>query len=181
MLFEAIEDHVPSEFLVKIATDAWEHRDAMRLRRAVFCFEQGLFGTDDRDEIDERALTLVAVACIAGVPDQVVGTVRIHAENGDEWHGSRLAVHASFRRLSRIGASLIRLAVGSAHARGCRTFLANVQSQNAAMFERLHWRTLAQVQLHGRPHHFMQADLAHYPAIADGAKGIVVAAGRVAA
>jgi putative N-acetyltransferase (TIGR04045 family) len=181
MLFEAIEDHVPSEFLVKLATDPWEQRDARRLRHAVFCLEQGLFHGNDRDEVDARALTLVAIACIAGVPDQVVGTVRIHEEAPSVWYGSRLAVHASFRRSSRIGASLIRMAVGNAHARGCRTFLAHVQSQNAALFERLHWRTLERMQLHGRPHHFMQADLAHYPPIADGAAGFVVVSGRVAA
>ncbi|MBI3528862.1 MAG: GNAT family N-acetyltransferase [Betaproteobacteria bacterium] len=181
MLFEPIEDHVPSEFLVKLALDPWELRDAMRLRKAVFCHEQGIFSGDDRDAIDDSAITLVAISCIAGVPDQVVGTVRIHEEKSGVWYGSRLAVHASFRRVSHIGASLIRLAVGSAHARGCGTFLAHVQSQNARMFERLHWRTLMEVQLHGRPHHFMQADLAHYPPLHEGATGFMVAGGKVAA
>lgn len=181
MLFEPIEDHIPSELLVKLALDPWELRDALRLRRAVFCHEQGLFAGDDRDAIDNHAITLVAISCIAGVPDQVVGTVRIHEENPGVWFGSRLAVHASFRRVSRIGASLIRLAVGSARARGCNTFLAHVQSQNASMFARLHWHSLGEEQLHGRPHHFMQADLAHYPPPRTGVTGFVVAGGRVAA
>ena len=88
----------------------------------------------------------------------------------------------SGRQAARPSATPLREThAGSAHARGCRTFLDNVQSQNAPMFERLHWRTLSQLQLHGRPHHFMQADLDYYPAITDGAQGIVVAAGRVAA
>jgi len=81
--------------------------------------------------------------------------------------GSRLAVAAEHRKVAAVGTSLIRLAVSSAHARGCRRFLAHVQSQNALLFRRLHWTTLAEVELHGRPHHFMQADLAFYPPIAD--------------
>jgi putative N-acetyltransferase (TIGR04045 family) len=175
MLFEPIADHVPSEFLVKLALDPWELRDAMRLRCAVFCHEQGIFSGNDRDAIDDSAITLAAISCIAGVPDQVVGTVRIHEEQPGIWFGSRLAVHASFRRVSRIGTSLIRLAVSTGHARGCRTFFAHVQSQNAPMFERLHWQSRQQMLLHGRPHHLMQADLAHYPPFEADAGFIVVA------
>jgi putative N-acetyltransferase (TIGR04045 family) len=180
MLFEPIEVHVPSEYLVKLALDPWEQRDAARLRCAVFCHEQEIFTGDDRDEIDAIATTLVAVSCIAGVPDQVVGTVRIHEAQPGVWFGSRLAVHVAFRRLGRIGTSLIRLAVGTARARGCRTFLAHVQSQNAPMFERLHWTTLEELLLHGRPHHFMQADLACYAPVPDAAAGLVVANGSAA-
>jgi putative N-acetyltransferase (TIGR04045 family) len=65
-----------------------------------------------------------------------------------------------------LGAALIRLAVSSAHARGCRRFLAHVQSQNALLFQRLHWRTLEIIELHGRPHHRMEADLDSYPPFA---------------
>lgn len=180
MLFEPIEAHIPSEYLVKLAVDPWEQRDAMRLRRAVFCHEQGVFVGDDRDQIDEIATTLVAISVIAGVPDQVVGTVRIHETEPGTWFGSRLAVHPSFRRVSHLGASLIRLAVGTAHARGCRTFLAHVQSQNVPLFERLHWQPLEEVVLHGRPHCFMRADLAYYPPFRDGAAGFIVAGGASA-
>jgi len=180
MLFEPIEAHVPSEYRVKLAADPWEQRDAARLRRAVFCDEQGIFETDDRDAIDPIAVTLVAVACIAGVPDQVVGTVRIHQESASIWYGSRLAVHRSFRRVHHIGAGLIKLAVGIAHARGCKTFLAHVQSQNAAMFERLHWSTLHELTMHGRPHHLMRADLNAYPAMNATQTGIVLTRGGVA-
>jgi len=175
MLFEPIEAYVPSEYVVKPVTAPWESRDAYALRRATFCAEQGIFAGDDRDATDDVATLLVAVSCIAGESDQVVGTVRIHATAPGIWFGSRLAVHPGFRRVSRIGAALIRLAVCTAHARGCRTFLAHVQSQNAPMFARLHWHTLEEVVLHGRPHHFMQADLAHYPPLA-GEAGFVVAA-----
>jgi putative N-acetyltransferase (TIGR04045 family) len=129
----------------------------------VFCIEQGIFVGDDRDEIDERAQQLVAVSCLAGIPEQVVGTVRIHQEAPGVWYGSRLAVHAAFRRHGKIGATLIRLAVTSAHALGCETFLAHVQSQNVPLFQALHWDALEQEMVHGRSHHLMQAQLGHYP------------------
>ena len=52
-------------------------------------------------------------------------------------------------------------------------FYAHVQSQNAPMFRRLYWSTIDEVVLHGRPHHFMRADLNHYPPIADAETGFL--------
>ena len=153
---------VPCEFRVKWAATNWEREQALALRRAVFCAEQGIFLGDDRDAIDDHAQLIVALSCVGGAPDAVVGTVRIHEESPGRWWGSRLAVHVAFRHHGRIGATLIRLAVSSAHARGCREFLAHVQSQNMPMFERLHWRSLQRETLHGRPHDLMRADLACY-------------------
>jgi putative N-acetyltransferase (TIGR04045 family) len=166
------EPFVPCEFRIQWAGSAWELRDAHALRRAVFCIEQGIFVGDDRDAIDEHAQTLVALSCVGGMADQVVGTVRIHAAEDGLWWGSRLAVHAAFRRIGALGTGLIRLAVASAHARGACGFLAHVQGQNQALFERLHWQTLHHENLHGRPHVLMQADLAHYPPCHDPYRGI---------
>lgn len=158
-------DFTPSEFRIKWTTLDWEADQAHALRRAVFCIEQGIFVGDDRDDIDSRAQQLVALSCVAGMPEQVVGTVRIHEETPTSgvWFGSRLAVHAAFRRHGRIGATLIRLAVSSAHALGCRTFLAHVQSQNVPLFQAMHWDVLAEEMLLGWPHHLMQAQLDAYP------------------
>src|SRR5882724_6912706 len=153
---------VPCEFRIKWAATSWEREQALALRRAVFCAEQGIFLGDDRDAIDDHAQLIVALSCVGGAPDAVVGTVRIHEESPGRWSGSRLAVHVAFRHHGRIGATLIRLAVSSAHARGCQEFLAHVQSQNTPMFERLQWRSLQRETLHGRPHDLMQADLACY-------------------
>jgi putative N-acetyltransferase (TIGR04045 family) len=165
--FEAADEFTPSEFRIKWTTLDWEADQAYKLRRAVFCIEQGIFIGDDRDEIDARAQQLVAVSCVAGMPEQVVGTVRIHkSENQNAptvWFGSRLAVHAAFRRHGKIGATLIRLAVSSAHALGCETFLAHVQSQNVPLFKAMHWDVLAEEMLLGRPHHLMKAQLDAYP------------------
>lgn len=172
----------PCEFRVKWADSMWEIAESRRLRRAVFCDEQAVFAQDDLDAIDAHAQPLVALSQLAGMPDQVVGTVRIHrdAEKGDEgvWWGSRLAVHAGFRKHGRIGMTLIRLAVSSAHARGCRVFLAHVQAQNLALFAKLHWNALRHESLHGRPHVLMQADLTQYPPCHDPLTGFVTGSSR---
>jgi putative N-acetyltransferase (TIGR04045 family) len=167
MIFEPFPSFLPAEYRVKFATEAWERREAAALRRQVFCQEQGIFMGDDRDDIDAVAITLVVISSLGVAPHDVVGTVRIHEAEPGVWWGSRLAVAAEYRRIGALGSSLIRLAVCSAHAQGCRRFYAHVQSQNALLFRRLHWRTIEETELCGRPHHFMQADLAHYPPIAD--------------
>lgn len=153
----------PATFRIKQASEAWERRDAHALRRAVFCVEQGVFVGDDQDAIDEQAQLLVACTSVAGECDQVVGTVRIHLADAGVWWGSRLAVHPSFRHIGRIGATLIRLAVCTAHAQGAHTFLAHVQQANVPLFKKLNWAEQRSLSLHGRPHALMQADLAHYP------------------
>ena len=162
-LCELPQTFTPCEFRVKWADGGWEIDQSRRLRRAVFCAEQGIFAGDDLDAIDAHAQPLVAVSQVGGMPDQVVGTVRIHTQQEGLWWGSRLAVHAAFRHHGRLGATLIRLAVSSAHARGCRLFLAHVQLHNVLLFEKMHWSILKTQMLHGRPHALMQADLAHYP------------------
>ena len=163
----------PCEFRIKWADGGWEIHQARRLRRAVFCDEQGLFAGDDLDAIDARAQPLVALSCVGGMAEAVVGTVRIHEAQDGLWWGSRLAVQREFRHVGRIGATLIRLAVCSAHARGARVFLAHVQAQNQALFEGLHWRSLKAEMLHGRPHWLMQADLGQYPPCHDPLTGFV--------
>ena len=173
MIFEPFPDFLPSEYRVKFATEAWERRDAAVLRRKVFCEEQKIFSGDDRDAIDAAAITIVAISSFAVVPQEVVGTVRIHRGEPGTWWGSRLAVAAQYRGISALGTSLIRLAVSSAHARGCRRFLAHVQAQNAPLFQRLGWNTIEEIEVHGRPHHFMQADLDRYPPIVDAETGFV--------
>jgi len=173
MIFEPFPDFLPSEYRVKFATEPWERREAGALRRRVFCDEQKIFSGDDRDTIDDRAIPIVAISSFCIVTQEVVGTVRIHEAEPGIWWGSRLAVDADHRRISALGTALIRLAVSSAHARGSRRFFAHVQSQNAPLFHRLHWRTIEQTALHGRPHHFMEADLRHYPPIVDAESGFL--------
>ncbi|MCK0206685.1 GNAT family N-acetyltransferase [Starkeya koreensis] len=172
MIFEPFRPFLASDFQVKFATQTWERRCAGALRRRVFCEEQGLFGGDDRDGIDEVAIPIVAVSMLGLLADDVVGTVRVHEAEPGVWWGSRLAVAEEYRKVGALGAALIRLAVSSAHARGCTRFLAHVQAQNGLLFRRLHWHIVEEKELHGRPHYLMQADLAHYPPIHDAETGL---------
>ena len=163
MIFEPFAPFLPAEFRVKFAASRWEREGAHALRRAVFCEEQGVFAGDDRDAVDDYAIPIVALSMIGVAADRIAGTVRIHEEAPGVWFGSRLAVDREFRRIGAIGATLIRLAVGSARAMGAEVFLAHVQAQNGPLFQQMHWETLAEVDLHGRPHLKMRADLAFYP------------------
>jgi putative N-acetyltransferase (TIGR04045 family) len=165
--------YLPPEYRIKHVTERWEKREAASLRRAVFCQEQGLFEGSDADLIDHSATTIVAVSCVFGMPEQVVGTVRIHQSQPGVWHGSRLAVHPDYRRMAALGSALIRMAVGTAHGRGAQQFLAQVQSQNVLLFQRLHWQVLEAITVCGMPHHSMQASLAHYPPCHWGEIGLV--------
>ncbi|TAX58783.1 histone acetyltransferase [Rhizobium leguminosarum] len=163
MMLETFAPYRSSEFQVKFATSAWERSQAHALRRAVFCEEQRIFEGDDRDAIDDQAIPIVALSMLGIAADQLVGTVRIHQAEPGLWWGSRLAVHQDFRKIGALGATLIKLAVSSANAIGCHTFLANVQFQNGLLFRRLHWDVIEEFEVYGKPHLRMKADLAYYP------------------
>lgn len=173
----------PAQFRVQWASDPWMQRQALALRRQVFCTEQGLFDGDDLDAVDRAEPTvrsLVALSCVAGQADDVLGTVRIHRAAPGVWWGSRLAVQRGWRQHRGLGSTLIRLAVSSAHAQDCDTFLAHVQAQNVPLFQRLHWTVRDEMVLHGRMHALMQADLAHYPPCHTPFAGFVIASGDAA-
>ncbi|PXW97446.1 putative N-acetyltransferase (TIGR04045 family) [Sphaerotilus hippei] len=173
-------DYRPQAFRVQWASSPWMNAQAHALRRTVFCREQGLFDGDDVDDIDAQApsvRSLVALSCLAGEGDEVVGTVRIHEALPGTWWGSRLAVARDWRHHGRLGSTLIRLAVSSAHALGCQEFLAHVQAQNVPLFRRLHWQVMDEMVLHGRVHALMRADLAHYPPCHTPYAGYVLATG----
>jgi putative N-acetyltransferase (TIGR04045 family) len=173
MMFDPFPVFLPAQYRVKFATEPWERDEASALRRRVFCDEQGIFTGNDADAIDHIAIPIVVISSFGIVPYEVVGTVRIHEAEPGIWWGSRLAVAAQYRRIGALGSSLIRLAVSSAHARGCKRFFAHVQSQNVPLFQRLHWTTIGETDLHGRPHHLMEADLDEYPPIANPETGFL--------
>ena len=173
MIVENILPFLPCEFRIKFAASRWEREGSYALRRAVFCEEQGIFRTSDRDETDDYAIPIVALSMLGVASDRVVGTVRIHEEAPGVWWGSRLAVESDYRRIGAIGATLIRLAVSSANAMGCKTFLAHVQAQNGPLFRQMRWETIEEIDLHGRPHLKMRADLSAYPPCATPELGYV--------
>lgn len=146
-----------------IAREPWQLDGHFRLRHAIFVREQGLFSESDRDEHDAIATPIVAYSLIAGMPDRVVGVVRIYPARDGVWFGGRLGVAREHRRVGTIGTALIVEAVATAHAWGARRFFATVQEQNVRYFERHHFRALHAVDVCGRPHRLMTADLAAYP------------------
>jgi putative N-acetyltransferase (TIGR04045 family) len=161
-----LESHVECGFRIQWASDPWMDRQAHALRRQVFCGEQGLFHGDDLDDIDRHepsVRNLVALSCLAGQADEVVGTVRIHRAAPGTWWGSRLAVRHAWRQHRGLGSTLVRLAVCSAQAFDCDEFLGHIQAQNVPLFERLGWRALEEREIHGTPHALMRADLDRYP------------------
>ncbi len=63
--------------------------------------------------------------------------------------------------------------MSSANAMGCKTFLAHVQAQNGPLFRQMRWETIEEIDLHGRPHLKMRADLSAYPPCATPELGYV--------
>jgi predicted N-acetyltransferase YhbS len=131
--------------------------------------------------VDERAIPIVCESLIAAMEDLVVGVVRIDERDSGVWYGSRLGVAGEFRSIKKLspgvavrnhqpvyrglgalGAGLIYKAVSTAHALGCREFLATVQHQNARFFQRLHWEPMGELELFGLTHVKMRADLNYY-------------------
>ena len=181
MLIERFHNFQPQDFIFKIARTDEDLEGFFALRRRIFCEEQAVFESDDRDLTDENMLPIVCKPLIAGMEDNVIGVVRIDEREPGIWYGSRLGVAPEFRRVRRlspgvaarnhqpcyaglgaIGASLIYKAVSTANAIGCHEFLATVQHQNAKFFTRLHWQSLKEIEIHGLKHIKMRADLDHY-------------------
>lgn len=150
-------------FTCRLAQNAAELRAYYALRAEIFCQEQSLFATSDRDECDRDAFAIVCVA----QSGRVVGVVRIWETEPGQWWGGRLGVDREFRTVGTIGKSLIHTAVGTARAWGASTFFATVQQPNVVFFRRLHWQTLRQMDLLGQPHHLMEANLERYRPLDD--------------
>jgi hypothetical protein len=185
ILFPDARPHRPRDFAFKVARTPDEQAGFWRLRREVFVEEQEVFLHSDIDGIDRGMLPLICVSLVMGMPDEVVGVVRIDERSPGIWWGSRLAVDPRFRSRLRfgpsvavrnrqphgpvrwsVGAGLIHKAVSTAVALGCDEFHAHVQEQNVRFFEKLHWKAHEAVDLHGRAHRRVQAELAHYPPLA---------------
>jgi putative N-acetyltransferase (TIGR04045 family) len=150
----------------EVAREPWQIAAYFRLRCEIFAAEQGIFVESDRDSFDAHASPIVAQGEIAGMPDGVVGVVRIYraSEGENTWFGGRLGVSRAYRRVGAVGTALITEAVSTAHSWGCRRFLATVQEANVRYFEHHHFRRIEALELLGRPHFLMEAELERYPA-----------------
>jgi putative N-acetyltransferase (TIGR04045 family) len=143
----------------RIAESAAEYQAYLAVRHAIFVEEQRLFDGTDVDEHDVDAIPIVAIDQQSGT---VIGAVRCYPAGGDVWYGGRLAVLPLYRHsATAIGANLCRVAEETVIERGCRQFLAYIQTQNIRFFQRLGWCALGEpVSFHGQPHQLMQASLA---------------------
>jgi putative N-acetyltransferase (TIGR04045 family) len=150
-----------------VAREAWQARAYWGLRREIFCRETALFGSaeQERDVHDARALPIVATAHSACSEDGVVGIVRIYPSGSDVWYGGRLGVERRYRAHGKGGSGVIDAAVRCAIQHGCQNFFATVLRENAQYFERHHFRILKPLDLCGRPHVLMQAELSHFGAL----------------
>jgi putative N-acetyltransferase (TIGR04045 family) len=162
LIDDCFADFLAGELRVKPASEAWERQHYYALRRAVFSDEQRLLA-QDKDERDFQAIPIVAVAHHCGMPERVVGAVRIYPTEPGVWYGGRLCVERPYRRHAMIGTALVNEAVSRAIDLGCQTFLATVQEANEGYFHNLHWHTLKTLDVLGQPHCLMQADLSRYP------------------
>jgi putative N-acetyltransferase (TIGR04045 family) len=148
----------------QIVAERWQLAAYYELRRAIFAEEQHLFAGSDVDDHDSYATPIVALSHMAGMPDEVIGGVRIYPAGGGTWFGGRLGVCPRYRSRGVVGTALICAAVSTAHARGCTRFLATIQVKNVRYFEQHRFSTIEPVDVCGQPHHLMEADLRAYPA-----------------
>jgi putative N-acetyltransferase (TIGR04045 family) len=146
----------------RVAVGAAERDEHLRIRRAVFVEEQGLFDLTDVGPQDADPRTVHVLGLVDGVPG---GTVRLYpleqpdSRQGDSWQGDRLAVLPGLRQAG-LGAPLVRFAVRTAAERGGTRMLAMVQVPNVRFFVRLGWAPLGDpVGYVGRPHQRMQISL----------------------
>ncbi|MDF1639065.1 MSMEG_0567/Sll0786 family nitrogen starvation N-acetyltransferase [Alcanivorax jadensis] len=170
----SFSDDVFSEFrsqqiIVKPISERWERDKYFSLRKEVFGLEQKIFENSDIDSADFRSTGIIALSSNFAMPDEVIGAVRIYLDDSDEggktWFGGRLCVASNYRRnrTFSLGTALINEAVSLAKDLGGERFLANIQPQNELFFQRLHWRSIRKVQIHGITHIHMEADLDRYP------------------
>jgi len=150
----------------RVAREPWQLAGYWLLRRAIFTGEQRLFLETDRDEHDDHATPIVALSSSAGMPDAVVGVVRVYPVGHNRWFGGRLGVCPSYRRHGVIGETLIKTAVGTALGAGCQCFFATVQLGNVRYFQRHHFEVVGQAQVSGVTHALMQARLADFTPLA---------------
>ncbi len=177
----------PTDFVFNVAGTQQQIEGFWRLRREVFCDEQGLFRGSDRDEVDDLMTPIVCQSLLLGMSDEVVGCVRLFETQPRVWWGGRLGVDRRYRHLDKIspavaarahfpsdwtnrsiGAGLVFKAVTLACSRGCDAFFAHVQISNVAFFEHLGWHVIGTLDLRGLEHATMRAELRHYRSLGKG-------------
>jgi predicted GNAT family N-acyltransferase len=118
------------EVRIRWATGSEDVRGALLVRDQVFCCEQGVPRSEERDALDDSALHLVAVQ-----PDgaRVIGTLRLLLA-GDLAKIGRVAVERPWRRRG-IASRMLELALAVAIERGCVQARLAAQLDATALYE----------------------------------------------
>jgi len=137
---------------VGIVQTETEIRECLNIRHVVFVTEQRLFPDTDRDDHDDTAIHIAAVA-----DDRIIGTVRCYERRPGLWYGGRLAVLEE-HRTGRVGTLLVQKAVQTMREKPeVNRFLATIQIQNVRFFEKLGWWSLGRPRLlNGKKHQLME-------------------------
>lgn len=165
LIDDTFSDFLSHHIRVKVARSSWERQGYFHLRKQTFSREQKILPETETDTKDFRAIPIVALATSWYIGDEIAGAVRIyqHESKPTTWYGGRLCVARRYRGHKRIGKALINEAVSRAIDLGCTEFLATVQPQNETYFQSVHWETIGEIEVAGRPHVHMRAQLEHYP------------------
>jgi predicted GNAT family N-acyltransferase len=110
-----------------------EMREALALRHAVFCREQGVPEFEELDGRDSEGIHLAAIA-----DGDLVGTCRL-LHVGHTVQFSRLAVRADARRQG-IATRLLELADSESRAMGAKRLVLHAQTYARELYERVGYR-----------------------------------------
>lgn len=116
--------------VIRWVRDPDDLRDALRVREEVFCDEQGVPRSEERDGLDDEALHLVA---IDGASDRVVGTLRVLV-SGDSAKIGRVAVDRRWRRRG-IAARMLEMAIEAAREHRCTRARLAAQLDALSLYE----------------------------------------------
>lgn len=114
--------------------DPAEIEYALALRERVFCDEQGVPVSDERDGLDDQALHLVAV----GTGGEVVGTLRLLV-SGPVARIGRIAVDVGSRRRG-LASRMLAAALQAARQERCSEARLAAQVQVVSVYERAGFR-----------------------------------------
>ncbi len=137
---------------IQIATSPEDQMKAMMVRCIVFCGEQGVPYTVERDEFETSAVHILGV--LEGEP-VAAGRVRYFPDYAKL---ERIAVLRPYRKRG-IGSEITRFLVSLAQERGYSSYRMNAQVRHEAFYARLGFHSLGE--------RFMEAEIKHILMVRD--------------
>ena len=137
---------------IQLATSPEDQMKAMMVRCIVFCGEQGVPYTVERDEFETSAVHILGV--LEGEP-VAAGRVRYFPDYAKL---ERIAVLRPYRKRG-IGSEITRFLVSLAQERGYSSYRMNAQVRHEAFYARLGFHSLGE--------RFMEAEIKHILMVRD--------------